>query len=126
MVVYEVLSLHIPFYQYRNMVIPMKVVQGDRPERPEGGDGVPFTDDVWKVLERCWVPEPRDRPRIEDVLRYLEKCSTSWVPPPRQSSANVWPLVHSQDFRPKHYCKRRCYWGIFPLSDSLVSAYRDI
>ena len=84
MVVYEVLSLHIPFYQYRNMVIPGKVVQGDRPERPEGGDGVPFTDDVWKVLGRCWVPEPGDRPRIENVLRCMEESSTSWVPPSRQ------------------------------------------
>ena len=84
MVVYEVLSLHIPFYQYRSLVIPGKVVQGDRPKRSEGGDGVPFTDDVWKVLERCWVPEPGDRPRIVSVLRCMEESSTSWVPPPRQ------------------------------------------
>ena len=83
MVIYEVLSLRIPFYQYRSLVVPGKVVQGDRPTRPEGGDGVSFTDDVWKLLERCWVPEPRGRPSAKDVLSCLEKGSTFWVPPSR-------------------------------------------
>ena len=83
MVVYEVLSLCMPFYQYQNRDIPSKVVQGDRPARPEGADGVWFTDKVWEVLERCWVPEPQNRPSTKDVLRCLEKGSMSRVPPSR-------------------------------------------
>jgi len=91
MVVYEVLSRRIPFYPYANFVVPTKVVEGKRPERPEGEEGVWFTDDVWKVLERCWTTQPGDRPGIEDVLQCLEKVSGSWtslrvVPPPTTGS----------------------------------------
>ena len=80
MVVYEVLSGRMPFYQYVNLVIPGRVVGGDRPKRPRGTEGVWFTDDVWEVLGRCWNPQPGNRPNIEDVLRCLEKASRSWTP----------------------------------------------
>ena len=83
MVIYEVLSLRMPFYQNHNLAIPGKVVQGDRPARPEGADGMWFTDDSWRVLERCWAPEPQHRPSIKDVLRCLEEGSRSWVPSSR-------------------------------------------
>lgn len=81
MVIYEVLSGRIPFYQYPNFVIPGKVVEGERPERPQDMEGVWFTDGVWEVLERCWTPQPRNRPNIEDVLQCLEVISESWTPP---------------------------------------------
>ena len=81
MVIYEVLSGRTPFYQYQNAVIPRKVLRGDRPERPQGEEGAWFTDDVWTVLEHCWMPQPGDRPSIEDILRSLEEASRSWTPP---------------------------------------------
>ena len=80
MVIYEVISLCMPFHRHQNSVIPGKVVQGDRPERPKGVDGVQFTNDMWEMLERCWAPKPGNRPRIEDVLRCLERGSMSWGP----------------------------------------------
>lgn len=73
MVIYEVLSRRVPFYQHADFSVFEKVIQGDRPERPEGAEGVWFTDDIWEVLERCWVPTPRDRPSVGDVLRCLGK-----------------------------------------------------
>ena len=82
MVMYEVLSGQVPFYRHANLVIPWKVVGGYRPERPQGAEGMWFTDDVWGLLERCWVPQPGDRPSIEGVLQRLEKISESWTPPP--------------------------------------------
>ncbi|KAF9651098.1 kinase-like protein [Thelephora ganbajun] len=88
MVVYEVLSGHVPFYRYAHYVVPGKVVEGKRPRRPEGVEGVSFTDDLWKVLEDCWIPQPSDRPRIKDVLQCLEKVSGSWTPPPRMPAAS--------------------------------------
>ena len=78
MVIYEVISLYTVSYRYRNSVISGKVVQGDHLERPEGVNGVWFTDDVWEILEHCWAPEPGNRPTIEDVLRCLERGSTTW------------------------------------------------
>ena len=80
MVIYEVLSGWIPFHQYADLTVPGKVVGGDRPERPQGVEGIWFTDDVWEALGRCWAPQPGNRPNIEDVLRCLEKDSRSSMP----------------------------------------------
>jgi len=85
MVTYEVLSSHVPFYQFPTWVISGKVSRGDRPERPQGAEGVWFTDDVWEVLGFCWTPQPENRPTIEDVLQCLEKVSGSWIPPSPRS-----------------------------------------
>ena len=81
MVIYEVLSEQKPFHQYANLVVVGKVVGGERPERPQEVGGVLFTDFVWGVLERCWTPQPGNRPGIGDVLRCLENVSRSWTPP---------------------------------------------
>ena len=89
MVMYEVLSGRAPFYRYKNnqsFVIPGKVIAGDRPERPQGAEGAWFTDYVWETVERCWKPQPRDRPNIEVVLQCLEGVSKSWIPPSPRSS----------------------------------------
>ena len=80
MVIYEVLNERIPFHGYRNEVIPGKVLEGDRPQKPEGVEGGWFTVDVWEVLERCWMSQPGDRPNIKDILKCLEKVSSSWMP----------------------------------------------
>ena len=122
MVIYEVLSLHIPFHQYRILVVSGKVVRGDRPERPQGADGVWFTDDVWEMLGCCWVPEPRNRPSIEDVLRCLEEVLASWRPPSRQFSVICLAACSLQwNYRPNNYRKHRYKWGLLPLSDSNTS-----
>ena len=81
MVIYEVLSGCVPFYQHADLSIPGKVVKGNRPERPQGAGGVWFTDPVWKMLKCCWVAQPKNRPTIGDVLRCLEDHSRAWMPP---------------------------------------------
>jgi hypothetical protein len=88
MVIYEVLSRHIPFYRYTDYAVVGKVAKGERPERPQGPEWVVwFTDDIWKVLGLCWALRPRDRPSIEGVLKRLEKAASSWTPPPPLSMA---------------------------------------
>ena len=83
MVIYEVLSGHNPFSQCNNYVVAAKVLKGERPERAQGVEWKWFTGagEVWEVLERCWMPQPGDRPSIEDVLRCLKEVSESWMPP---------------------------------------------
>jgi len=80
MVIYEVLSGRVPFYQFAEPIVPGKVFRGERPEVPRGAEGAYFTDDVWEVLERCWTSQPANRPDVEDVLLCLEKVSGSWMP----------------------------------------------
>ena len=80
MVVYEVLSGQVPFAQYRKYAVVAKVLKGERPKRPQGVRGNWFTDDVWGILERCWTPEPSDRPRIDCMIQCLEEASGFWTP----------------------------------------------
>ena len=89
MVIYEVLSGHIPFLGYSNYAATAKVLRGERPEKPQGVEGDWFTgaSEVWEVLERCWAPQPENRPSIEDVLQHLKKVSGSWIPPSPRLSA---------------------------------------
>ena len=81
MVIYEVLSGHVPFTQYSRYAAVTKVLRGERPERPQGAEGNWLVGEMWEVLQSCWAPQPGDRPDIKDVLQCLEKASRSWVPP---------------------------------------------
>ena len=48
MVIYKVLSGRIPFYQHPIYIAVVRVLEGERPERPQGVEGMWFEDDVWK------------------------------------------------------------------------------
>ena len=89
MVVYEVLRGQAPFAQYKDFTVMRKVIEGEWPERPQGAEEVWFTDGLWKMLERCWSSQPKDRPTITTVLEYLEQGSTTWHPLPPGSGDDV-------------------------------------
>ena len=73
MVIYEVLSGHVPFASSPPFVVPALILRGDRPERPEGSEGRWLTDEIWTILQLCWAEQPGDRPSAEDVLACLEE-----------------------------------------------------
>ena len=96
MVVYEVLSGHIPFHQHTDYVVALRVLHGERPGRPQGMERAWFTDDVWGVLERCWAPRRDNRPSIESVLQILDEASRSWKPlPPLEGPPAIDPPTWS-------------------------------
>ena len=65
MVIFEVLSGRPPFAGYKGFIVTRKVIEGERPERPEG----PWlTDDLWATLKQCWSSQPADRPTAEAVI----------------------------------------------------------
>ena len=82
MVILEVLTGQAPFPRYDAFVVVRKVVNGKRPERPEGPEAAWFADDLWEMLERCWLPDPKLRPAVEAVIECLEWSSTAWRPLP--------------------------------------------
>ena len=82
MVIYEVLSGRMPFPKCSAPVVIRKVMNGERPGRLQWARGTWFTDDLWGVLERCWTPQPSERPDLEEVLQCLEGIT----PPTRSSS----------------------------------------
>lgn len=72
MVIYEVLTGLTPFAPFRPPVVIRKVLDGERPRRPQGEEGSPFTDNVWRVTELCWQAQPDDRRSAKVVLLGLE------------------------------------------------------
>ena len=83
MVILEVLTGHPPFQNYTGSTVVMKVVNGERPERPDGVEAAWFTDELWEMLKQCWSPEPKVRPTAEAILKHLERASLAWqtLPP---------------------------------------------
>ena len=71
MVIYEIISGHLPFHKCKGLIFVVKILAGERPLKDEG----PFTDSLWEMLELCWMPQPDARPSIEDVLQCLEGAS---------------------------------------------------
>ena len=101
MVIYEVLSGQTPFFQYKNLVVILKVMGGERPERPQGAQAVRFTDGLWGMLDLCWKPQPRDRPSIKTLLWYLEgvtQSPQSPSPTPATDRATVTGTDHPLGF----------------------------
>ena len=82
MVVYEVLSGHPPFVQDKHTVVIRKVMEGERPGRPQGTQAAWFTDGLWEMLGLCWKPQPQDRPSLKALLQCLEDVTPSSRPPP--------------------------------------------
>ena len=87
MVIFEVLSGELPFSCYLDYAVIVKVLAGERPERPQGLEGMWLTDDIWSVLEHCWEPVPGNRPSVPEVLRSLKR----WTPPSERVCGFFWP-----------------------------------
>jgi len=81
MMVYEVLSEQTPFSQYPFFTVVLKILEGERPARPQGAQGERFTESIWGVLEHCWKPQPGDRISAKAVLWGLEGNSPLLEPP---------------------------------------------
>ena len=80
MVIYEVLTGETPFSLHSTPLVIKKVLEGERPERPEGNEGALFTDDLWRILALCWKHKPDERTNAKVVLQCLER--TSLLPRP--------------------------------------------
>ena len=78
MVIYEVLT-GLPPFALEPIVI-RKVLDGERPVRPQGPEGKLITDSIWDVMETCWKPQAGDRPSIKTVLLGLEGNPSASMP----------------------------------------------
>ena len=96
MVILEVLSGDVPFTRDCNEFMVMKkVLEGERPGRPQGVEGEWFTDDLWEMLQACWSPRRKDRPTVEAVFDSLMEISTAFQLAPPSEDGNFW--VDSDD-----------------------------
>jgi serine/threonine protein kinase len=97
MVIYEVLSKKVPFSSYdRDFIVSRKVIEGERPRRPLGTARAWFTDNLWIMLEQCWLAQPQDRPTTQTVLGHMEQILKTWQPLPPSISQGHSPLMGGQ------------------------------
>ena len=105
MVILEILTGRVPFPCCNTTAVIRKVVNRERPDRPQGPEAVWFTDALWGLLKRCWSPQPELRPTVAGVLEYLEQGSATWEP--LSLSADNHSQVDSNDeltFTSHHSC----------------------
>jgi serine/threonine protein kinase len=107
MVIYEVLSGQAPFTPYKDFVVMRKVMEGERPERPEGVKGGWFVGDIWETLEMCWAAEPKSRPSIQAVFNCLERVPGDWKPLSPQADEDVLEADEDED-----------HWDLTAVSNS--------
>ena len=101
MVIYEVLSGRTPFAPFGDYVAIQKVLNGERPLRPRGMEGVRFTNDLWRMLNQCWAARPENRPSSSAVLECLERVSGDTKLPFLQADEDLeeygddWHLINN-------------------------------
>lgn len=80
MVVYETLSGKTPFAGVPFPTLILKVLDGDRPERPRGARGAWLGDDIWEMLDLCWKAQPYERPSLGTILQCLRGAPRPSMP----------------------------------------------
>jgi len=98
MVILEVLSGRPPFAPDKDFVVMRKVIDGERPGRPEGPEGAWFTDELWWMLGMCWATHPDRRPSVQAVLECLERVSGTWEAPSQQAGEDLGTNRDDLDF----------------------------
>ena len=81
MAIYGVLNGQVPFAQYNGFTVVRKVLEGGHPDKLEGAQERRFPSGTWEMLGRCWEHQPKDRPRLDDVLLCLQDTAQQWIPP---------------------------------------------
>ena len=75
----QIFAQERPFSQVSPILVPLLVLNGRRPPRPQNREILGLSEDVWMLAERCWDGNPSVRPRITDILSFFESASRHWV-----------------------------------------------
>lgn len=93
----QILTGRVPFHELPNDVTVMfKVIEGNRPSRPEACSGTAALDSLWKLLETCWDGEAEKRPSAAEIVRGLEGLSLRGS---TAASATDWDEKFTSKFR---------------------------
>jgi hypothetical protein len=99
---------HAPFHELNVMQAMLKIAQGHRPSRPSDSEQLSqaLSDDLWSLMNACWMQEAESRPPMSDVLGSLgvvmrgvnDQCQPTASPSPPIPSASdlTWRMEFSQ------------------------------
>jgi len=54
------------------------ITEGDRPKKPEGAARLGFNDELWSVIEQCWLEDRSARPGAGEILSSLNDAAAFW------------------------------------------------
>ena len=63
-----------PFNEFATPVITSKIIDGERPPRPEAQE---LTDSVWDMMVQCWDQDPARRPTMTEVIGLMRELLVS-------------------------------------------------
>ncbi|KAF9789491.1 kinase-like protein, partial [Thelephora terrestris] len=68
MVMIELFTGSIPFHGRPSFQAMVIILRGERPPRPTHQE---LTNDLWKIIQRCWKRDPPLRPEVSEILNVL-------------------------------------------------------
>ncbi|THU86329.1 kinase-like protein [Dendrothele bispora CBS 962.96] len=61
-VCYEIFTGLVPFHELKDGAVILKVIRGQRPDRPDKIVHRHLSDSMWGIIQQCWSQEPDGRP----------------------------------------------------------------
>jgi hypothetical protein len=70
MMIVQMITGHPPFHELNVMQAMMKIAQGHRPSRPSDSGilSQAMSDDLWTLMDACWMMNPELRPTMSNIL----------------------------------------------------------
>ena len=70
---------HHPYLEFQSDILAVNaIVEGIRPKKPEEAKRLGFSDELWRMVELCWLEDRNARPVVEDILSCLNDAATVW------------------------------------------------
>ena len=103
----QVLTGEIPFRNVRQTELGWSVVQGLRPDKPTNASAIGFSDSLWGFVQRCWDSNMKLRPKVAEVVRYLEEAAANWdgLMPPYLPTENAASDLEEEVSDSKAHCE---------------------
>ena len=68
MLAVEIFTGNVPFGDMKNKSAAVHIANGRRPDKPDAADQLGLTTEMWEFIGKCWTPNPKKRPTIDEVV----------------------------------------------------------
>jgi len=75
----QVLCGHHPYVEIQSDILVMNAIMEEgRPKKPQRAARLGFNNELWNIIELCWLEDRNARPGIEDILSCLNDATAFW------------------------------------------------
>ena len=70
---------HHPYLEIPTDILAvLAIIEGVRPNKPEASKQLGFNDELWRIVELCWLEDRNARPGVADILSCLNDATAFW------------------------------------------------